>query len=118
MKTVSISDARNHLPSLIEEVMKTREQVVVMRYGTPVASILPFRDMNPKANHYPLRGHPCKMAEDFNEPIPDLWEATAVAETPVVYRSGQGVRSRHNARTASGGMHVSKGAKRKGKGAP
>lgn len=28
-----------------------------------------------KENHYPLRGLPLKMSEDFDDPMPELWDA-------------------------------------------
>ena len=80
MKTISISDARNHLPSVIDEVVKTHEQVVVVRHGIPTAAIVPLRDVKSAENPYPLRGHPITLAEGFDAPMPNLWEAMAVAE--------------------------------------
>lgn len=80
MKTMSISDARNHLPAIVEEVMKTHEQVVVVRYGTPTVAIVPFQDVAPTQSRYSLRGHPIALAENFDDPMPNLWEALAVAE--------------------------------------
>lgn len=29
----------------------------------------------PPENHYPLRGLPIEIAEDFDAPLPELWEA-------------------------------------------
>lgn len=80
MKTISISEARNHLPSVIDEVLKTHEQVVVVRYGTPTVAIVPFRDSASAVNRYPLRGHPIALTDDFDAPMPNLWDALAVAE--------------------------------------
>ncbi len=85
MKTISISDARNHLPAVIEEVIKSHEQVVVVRYGTPTVAIVPFQDVASTESRYPLRGHPVALAEDFDEPMPNLWEALAVAEKQGAY---------------------------------
>ena len=84
MKTISISDARNHLPSVIDEVLKTHEQVVVVRYGSPTVAIVPFRK-TAAGNRHPLRGHPIRLAEDFDAPMPNLWDALAVAETRGAY---------------------------------
>ncbi len=90
MKTISISDARNHLPAIIDEVMSTHEQVVVLRHNAPTVAIIPFQGKKPGENRYPLRGHPLALAEDFDEPMPTLWDALAVAETPGPYGPGQG----------------------------
>jgi len=116
VKTISISDARNHLPSVIDEVMKTHEQIVVIRHGTPMVAIMPFRDMNPEANRYPLRGHPLAVAADFNDPMPDLWDALIVKDGTGGYRVGPGSRSRRRSRATSENIPVGKpeGRKRKG----
>lgn len=90
MKTISISDARNHLPAIIDDVMSTHEQVVVIRYGAPTVVIMPFRDVKSVENPYPLRGHPLSVAKDFDEPMPDLWGALAAAEASGTYRKGKG----------------------------
>lgn len=75
MKTLNISDVRNSLPSVIEEVVQSNQIVVVTRYGKPVARIVPFRDEEDQTSCYTLRGKPMKMADDFNEPMPELWNA-------------------------------------------
>ena len=108
MKTISISDARNHLPSVIDEVMKTHEQIVVIRHGSPIVAIMPFRDMNPEANRYPLRGHPLAVAADFNDPMPDLWDALTVKEGAGRYSVGPGSRSRRRSRATPGKIPVGK----------
>lgn len=73
MKTLNISDVRNSLPSVIEEVVQSNEVVVVTRYGKPIAKIVPFRNEGNHKSSYPLRGKPIKMADDFDEPEPELW---------------------------------------------
>jgi prevent-host-death family protein len=77
MKTLNISDVRNSLPSVIEEVVQSNEMVVVTRYGKPIAKIVPFKNEEKLASPYPLRGKPIKMAEDFDEPMPELWNAVS-----------------------------------------
>jgi len=73
MKTLNISDVRNSLPSVIVEVVQSNEIVVVTRYGKPIAKIVPFRSEEDQASRYPLRDKPIKMADDFDEPMPELW---------------------------------------------
>ena len=75
MKTLNISDVRNSLPSLIEEVVQSNQDVVVTRYGKPVVRIVPFRDEADQTSCYTLRDKPIKMADDFDEPMPELWNA-------------------------------------------
>ncbi len=74
MKTINISDVRNNLPSVIEGVVQTNEVVVVTRYGKPIVSIVPFRDRENRKALYPLRGKPIKVASDFDEPMPEIWD--------------------------------------------
>ncbi len=85
MKTLNISDVRNHLPSVIDEMTDTNEPVVVERYGKPVARIIPFTADKRDPTRYPLRGQPCSIAPDFDEPTPELWDALAVAEERAKY---------------------------------
>ena len=80
MKTRNISDVRNELPSIVEEVARTSEEVVVTRYGAPMVTITPCRDHGTQTKRYPLRGHPLELADDFDVPMPELWRALAVAE--------------------------------------
>ena len=85
MKTLNISDVRNHLPSIINEMTNTNEPVVVERYGKPVARMIPFTAEKCDPARYPLRGKPCSVAPDFDEPMPELWDALAVAEKRTEY---------------------------------
>ncbi len=45
MKTVSYSDAREHLASLIEEVISTREEVVIQRRGFEPVAMIPAAEL-------------------------------------------------------------------------
>jgi antitoxin YefM len=45
MKTVSYSDAREHLATLIEEVISTREQVVIQRRGFEAVAMIPADEL-------------------------------------------------------------------------
>jgi prevent-host-death family protein len=75
MKAFSISEARIQLPSLIDDVAMSKETVVILRHGKPVASIVPYKKKASKSDRYPLRGVPIKVAKDFDKPMPDLWKA-------------------------------------------
>ncbi|MEK6210308.1 MAG: type II toxin-antitoxin system Phd/YefM family antitoxin [Pseudomonadota bacterium] len=44
MKSLNLSDAQKQLPALVEEVRRSKQRVVLTRYGKPVASIVPFQD--------------------------------------------------------------------------
>jgi antitoxin YefM len=45
MKTVSYSDAREHLAGLIEEVISTREEVVIQRRGFEPVAMIPADEL-------------------------------------------------------------------------
>jgi antitoxin YefM len=45
MKTVSYSDAREHLASLIEEILSTREEVVIQRRGFEPVAMIPADEL-------------------------------------------------------------------------
>jgi len=78
MKSLNISVVRNRLPGLIEGVEQTREPVMVMRYGTPVAMIVPIMLGKTRQTRYPLRGRTVVLADDFDAPMPELWHVERV----------------------------------------
>ena len=85
MKTLSVSDVRDHLPEVINEVAQSNEAIVVSRYGKPIVSIVPFTASQAIETRYPLRGQKIAVAADFDDPTPDLWQALSVAEEPGEY---------------------------------
>lgn len=85
MRTLNISEARNTLPALVDRVSTTRAPVVLLRYGKPAAMIVPVLAEGAKEVPYPLRKVPIMIADDFDAPTPELWEAVAAAEKPSQY---------------------------------
>jgi prevent-host-death family protein len=75
VKTMSVSEIRNHLPTIVNEVKTSRETVVVTCHGKPMVRIIPYEDKTNKKSRYPLRGLPIKISKNFDEPIPELWDA-------------------------------------------
>lgn len=71
MKRLNISDVRKSLPSLLDAIEASREGVIITRHGRPVARILPYQE----AGQYPLRDLPIRIADDFDAPSDELWEA-------------------------------------------
>jgi prevent-host-death family protein len=72
-KTITISEARRTLPALIAQVARTGVPVTITRHDEVVARIVPVQaDVS---DDLPLRGHPLEIADDFDEPLGDLWEA-------------------------------------------
>ncbi|NLB68965.1 MAG: type II toxin-antitoxin system Phd/YefM family antitoxin [Lentisphaerae bacterium] len=80
MDKIAISEARNNLPRLVQKVAATRQPVTLLRYGKPAAVIMPVLPDSEINNCYSLRSVKIKMSEDFNHPMEDLWQATAVTD--------------------------------------
>lgn len=73
MRYLNISEARAKLLSLVDSV--ALEEVVITRRGEPVAKLVRYDGKTRAKNTYPLRGLPIRIADDFDEPLPGLWEA-------------------------------------------
>jgi prevent-host-death family protein len=73
VKSLTVSDARARLPALIDAIAE--EEVVITRRGKPVAKLVPYTKAKSRDNRHPLRRLPIKIAEDFDEPMPGVWEA-------------------------------------------
>jgi prevent-host-death family protein len=76
MKQFNLSEARQSLPSLVDGVAESGEEVLITRRGQPLARLVPFRADTAKATPS-LRDLPIEIAEDFDDPLPELWEALA-----------------------------------------
>ena len=87
MKTLNVSEARNTLPALIESVATTHKPVMLLRYGKPAAMLVPIVEQGMGKNRHPLRGMPITIADDFDAPLSNMWEACSVAEETKAYQS-------------------------------
>ncbi len=87
MKTLNVASARDSFSRLVDEVHESGEGVIVAKYGHPFVMLVPFVESKPKRNPYPLRGMPYRMADDFDDPMPEL--ATMVAESDPDCRCGE-----------------------------
>ncbi len=75
MKYIDIQKIDSTLTEILDELTATETEVVITREGIPVARIVPWQAKSTPTYHYPLRGMPITIAEDFDEPMPELWEA-------------------------------------------
>jgi len=76
MRSLSVSSARSKLPSLLDDVFIKHETIIISRKGKPVAQLSPIpSDTQDEAARFPLRGVAITIAENFDEPAPELWEA-------------------------------------------
>jgi prevent-host-death family protein len=74
MKELEIQETDTTLMTLVDEVAANSSEVIITRNAKPIARIIPFEITLSKGN-YPLRGIPISISEDFDEPMPELWEA-------------------------------------------
>ncbi len=75
MKSLSVSEARENLPRLADEVARTGEPVIIERRGRALVMIVPVEAHDLASARMSLRGVPVRVAPDFDESADDLWEA-------------------------------------------
>lgn len=75
MHAINISDARKNLPHLISEIAASRNEVLITRHGRPIAKLIAYEPDKSTQNKYPLRGLEFQVEGDFDEPMPDMWDA-------------------------------------------
>jgi antitoxin (DNA-binding transcriptional repressor) of toxin-antitoxin stability system len=77
MRSLSVSSTRSNLPSLLDDVLKKHETIIINRKGKPVAQLSPIPVDTHLADsvRFPLRSISISIAEDFDESVPELWEA-------------------------------------------
>ena len=76
-RELSISEARKHLPELVDEVAERRTPIVITRRGKAVARLVPCPPSLEDEDRHPLRGMGIWISDDFDEPMEDLWEIVA-----------------------------------------
>ena len=81
MKTRNIAEARSEFSALVEEIRLGGEDVVISKYGRPVAMIVPFRPQGGKESRkrdwraeLGLRNSCFTFDPRFDEPMDNLWE--------------------------------------------
>lgn len=77
MRSLSVSYARSTFPSLLDDVFTKRETIIISRKGKPIAQLspIPSDTYQDEAVRFPLRGVSITIAENFDDPAPELWEA-------------------------------------------
>lgn len=75
MKTFTVTTFKTHALKVIEQIIKTRESIIITKRGKPVAEVLPY---TPK-DTTPIPGklqHLLKDEKDIIAPIgEDIWNA-------------------------------------------
>ncbi|WP_017717260.1 hypothetical protein [Kamptonema formosum] len=75
MKYLNLEESDIALTAIVDEIAATLSEVVIIRKGLPVARIVHYSIPEPPGKNYPLQGSPIKIAADFDEPMPELWDA-------------------------------------------
>lgn len=78
MRSLSVSSARSKLPTLLDDVFIKHETIIISRKGKPVAQLAPLPvevGGNSDKTRFPLRAVAIDIADDFDEPTPEMWEA-------------------------------------------
>ena len=73
MQTIQSGKFKTHCLSLLDEVSKKKNTIIVTKYGKPVAQLIPFSNSNEVIEN-PLKGS-IVFEEDIVEPISEKWEA-------------------------------------------
>ena len=73
MKYLNVLEVNPSIAAMVNEVSVSQSEIIITRNGIPLARIIPYAIT--RAKHYPLLGMPIAIADDFDEPMPDLWEA-------------------------------------------
>jgi prevent-host-death family protein len=78
MQTVNIHEAKTHLSRLLEAV-EHGEEIIIARAGQPIATLTAYKPARKKiAPPGSLAGMGFWMADDFNDPIDDLFDVLNV----------------------------------------
>jgi prevent-host-death family protein len=67
--TVTLDDARNRFPQLLERVLNGAEEVIIAEAGTPVARLVPVPAQATRRQPGSARGQ-VVIAPDFDAPLP------------------------------------------------
>jgi len=74
MKYLNLEETDITLTAIVEEIAANSSEIVITRKGLPIARIVPYSISDAPKKNYPLRGMPIKIATDFDEPMPELWD--------------------------------------------
>lgn len=75
MGTIAAGLFKARCLELMDEVARTREEIVVTKYGRPVAKLVPIDGPPPRPLFGRARHTVVHVADDAFEPTPDVWSA-------------------------------------------
>jgi prevent-host-death family protein len=73
-KTVAAEEFEAHFIEMLEEVAQTREEVVILQEGKPLARVVPMTD-RPRKTLEEMRAEGVKILGDVMEPLLE-WDMT------------------------------------------
>lgn len=75
MGTIAAGVFKARCLELMDEVARTREEIVVTKYGRPVARLVPLEGPPPRPLFGRARHTVVQVADDAFAPTPELWNA-------------------------------------------
>jgi prevent-host-death family protein len=75
MSTVPAGVFKAKCLELMDEVERTKEEVIVTKYGRPVAKLVPVQGGRPRPLFGRAKGSVSHVADDAFLPEPELWDA-------------------------------------------
>lgn len=73
MATVAAGVFKAKCLELMDEVERTKEEIVVTKHGRPVAKLVPVAGVRPPALIGRAKGTVVRVADDAFAPTPELW---------------------------------------------
>ena len=77
VREVAASDLKNSWHEYLERVVQGREEVVVTRYGKPIARLIPVEDEGETGGIFGALAGTVTVVGDIIGPIEEEWEADA-----------------------------------------
>jgi len=74
---VSASDFKNGWHEYLDEVVQGRREVIVTRYGRPVARLVPYEDLEPSRSIFGWLAGTVTIQGDIVAPTGENWDADA-----------------------------------------
>lgn len=71
-QTMKISDVKNHLSSLVNDVYRNETRILIEKAGIPVAAIISARDLRRFSNLEQERAERFKVIEELREAFKDI----------------------------------------------
>jgi prevent-host-death family protein len=73
MSTMAAGVFKARCLELLDEVARTRDEIIVTKYGRPVAKLVPLKGAPPRPLFARARHTVVHVADDAFAPTPELW---------------------------------------------